>query len=449
MDLNNIKRANIDDINVVIFHADCNDGYGGLYAVYYHHKNKFNLEPSQLIENIKMIPCQYDIKDAEFEKLLDDVKDKHVLVCDFSFKQDKLNRLVLLTSSFILIDHHKTAQQELENLPSHLKIFDMNKSGAYLVWEWANGSNYENVPQLIKYIQDRDIWQHKLPLTKEFNCGLFNESTPTIPDVLKLFDQLVNDNLETSEIVSLDDLIKMNKANEFNKPNNKIFNLIQKGKTILEVEKKLINTLSSWSTYVIHRIENELVIVAYSNTSLFQSDLGNQMLYKHPFADFSAIYYFDNWKYQTKYSFRSLNDRMDVGNLSKILSEKIEGSKGGGHRNASGWIASGPFFELPFEVVDRSGDLVTFMNKTIQKKPDPDVQVQIESQDLSEKKIAKIILPNDEKGLNVYKQVQQVEYQNLLKRKFSTYDEISIEFKKENVENVENVPIIISNNFLL
>ena len=69
-------------------------------------------------------------------------------------------------NSLLIIDHHITAQNDLIEIPNENKIFDMNHSGAYLTWKYMFSD--DNIPMLIRYIEDRDLWKHEVPDSKYF-----------------------------------------------------------------------------------------------------------------------------------------------------------------------------------------------------------------------------------------------------------------------------------------
>jgi oligoribonuclease NrnB/cAMP/cGMP phosphodiesterase (DHH superfamily) len=81
-----------------------------------------------------------------------------------------------------VLDHHKSAQAALDDLP--YCVFDMKKSGAVMAWEYFHCSglatDYDNtsaesvrrIPALIRYICDRDLWQWKLTHSKEVSAAL-------------------------------------------------------------------------------------------------------------------------------------------------------------------------------------------------------------------------------------------------------------------------------------
>lgn len=104
--------------------------------------------------------------------LMPDVYGRDVYIVDFSFKPEVMVQLAANARYVTLLDHHKTAA-ELVNLemPGNVFMnFDMNKSGAVLAWEYFHHS--DEVPDLIKYVQDRDLWQWKLPESEVFSAGL-------------------------------------------------------------------------------------------------------------------------------------------------------------------------------------------------------------------------------------------------------------------------------------
>lgn len=60
-----------------------------------------------------------------------------------------------------MIDHHKTAHEDLAGLP--FAEFDLEHSGAYLTWRHFFG---EPVPKFIRYLEERDLWRFNLPDSK-------------------------------------------------------------------------------------------------------------------------------------------------------------------------------------------------------------------------------------------------------------------------------------------
>jgi uncharacterized protein len=125
---------------------------------------------------------------------LEQVRGKDVLVLDFSWKRREDNEAVAAAAKSIwILDHHKTSLAACEGLP--YATFDMNRSGAGLTWDYLFGKDspraqdaancsvvdfykYKMIleemkrPWYVDYIEDYDLWNHKLDHTKEVNAFL-------------------------------------------------------------------------------------------------------------------------------------------------------------------------------------------------------------------------------------------------------------------------------------
>ncbi len=118
-----------------------------------------------------------------------DVRDREVYIVDFSWPRSQMLRIVeQCKGNLTVLDHHKTAQKELElfceecystnatgQQPPLDRIptvtFDMKKSGAMLTWDFL-AKSHNVVPWVVQYVQDRDLWEWKLPMSKEINANL-------------------------------------------------------------------------------------------------------------------------------------------------------------------------------------------------------------------------------------------------------------------------------------
>lgn len=142
-----------------IYHANCNDGFAAALAV----KMYCDREGVEFASQ----PANYGDAPPVVEGYAT------VAIVDFSYPRDILLQLhtTLLEDDgqLILLDHHKTAEADCKDLPFP-HVFDMEKSGAVLAWEYFHPG--EPVPDLLLHVQDRDLWQWKLPGTKEILSGL-------------------------------------------------------------------------------------------------------------------------------------------------------------------------------------------------------------------------------------------------------------------------------------
>lgn len=140
---------NLDNTQVVIYHANCSDGFGAAWAAYM----KFG-------ESIDYVPADHATKDNDISYWLSVVEGKHVICCDFSFSRVVTEKIHEHAASFHVIDHHASSVEELNGL-SYCDI-DLDSSGAVLTWK-AIFEEDKRVPELLLYVQDRDLWQWKLP----------------------------------------------------------------------------------------------------------------------------------------------------------------------------------------------------------------------------------------------------------------------------------------------
>ena len=142
-------------MNICIYHNNCLDGFAAAWAVRY-----------ALADNVEFYKGIH-------QQAPPDVTGLDVFLVDFSYKKDVLENMLKTAASITILDHHISAEKDLSELlkAGDLKgLFDMSKSGAMLAWEWFNPDR--PAPELIAYIQDRDLWQFKLEGSREINAAL-------------------------------------------------------------------------------------------------------------------------------------------------------------------------------------------------------------------------------------------------------------------------------------
>ncbi len=146
MTVNNIK----DLIKpLVIYHANCMDGTASAWAAW----------NSMAWHGAEFLPAIYDSPPP-------DVQGRDVLIVDFSYPRNTLIDMASKAKSLKVLDHHKTAQADLEGLP--FCVFDMNRSGAGLTWDTLFSGLSRH--WLIDYIEDRDLWKFNLPDSVDVNA---------------------------------------------------------------------------------------------------------------------------------------------------------------------------------------------------------------------------------------------------------------------------------------
>lgn len=151
---------------LVIYHADCTDGFGAAFAAWL----KFGSDADYYA-------ARYGDKD------LPDWQGREVYILDFSFPRTLMDDAFQLAKHVVWLDHHKTAfemwigglfdgtegRHEQHDQVRDI-VLDFDKSGALLAWEYFHPG--AAIPKLIQHIDDRDRWQFKLEGSKELHAAL-------------------------------------------------------------------------------------------------------------------------------------------------------------------------------------------------------------------------------------------------------------------------------------
>ena len=292
-----------------IYHGNCADGFGAAWVV-----------RKALGSDVEFVAGIYGQEPP-------DVAGKDVVIVDFSYKYDILAALARKANSVIVLDHHKSAAEDLarfesfhagveedtrrddgatllgwktahvmansQNGPTIACCFDMNRSGAMLAWDHYFPN--QEPPQLLRHIEDRDLWLFKLEGTREIQANLFS-----YPYDFEVWDQLMAADVLT--------LVTDGAAIE-RKHHKDVAELVGVTKRRLKIGGFDVPVAS----------------LPYTLTS----DAGHLMAQGEPFA---ACY----WDTPTGrvFSLRSTDEGIDVSEIASQYG-------GGGHRNASG-------FRVPF-----------------------------------------------------------------------------------------------------
>jgi oligoribonuclease NrnB/cAMP/cGMP phosphodiesterase (DHH superfamily) len=142
---------------IIIHHSPCIDGFTAAWIA---HKKYGNAA--------QYVPAKYG--DAPPK-----VRGHHVLVLDFSYPRDELEQIAAEADSLLVLDHHKTAEEDLRGLP--YAQFDMKRSGAGMACDHFF-PNMRGAYPLVSYVEDRDLWRFALHGSKEINAVIgANEQT--------------------------------------------------------------------------------------------------------------------------------------------------------------------------------------------------------------------------------------------------------------------------------
>ena len=146
---------------VCIYHGNCTDGTTAAAVLL----TKF--------PDCVLFPFEHGYKPEDFQEVVDKVdKNTVVYIVDFSLKEEDLKTLLSIAKKVVIIDHHIGVKGLLEKLSKEYEnleyVFDNHRSGASLTWIYFYGK--ENIPDLIKYVEDKDIWTWKYgEITKYVN----------------------------------------------------------------------------------------------------------------------------------------------------------------------------------------------------------------------------------------------------------------------------------------
>jgi len=217
---------------------------------------------------------------------------KDVYFLDFCYSSEVMAGIYSTCNSLVILDHHKTAVDAcawLLDEPNCRGVFDMDRSGAMIAWEYFHEN--KPAPQLIHHIQDRDLWRFKLDGTESIQAALFS-----YPYDFDVWGKLMGADLN---------------------------GLRSDGDAISRKQHKDIAELRGV-------LERRMVIAGYDVPVMnvpytLVSDAANLMAFDEPFA----ACYWDSEKHRA-FGLRSLVSGIDVSEIAKQYG-------GGGHVRASGF----------------------------------------------------------------------------------------------------------------
>ncbi len=176
-----------------IYHGNCADGFTAAWAVW------------------KRFGDAWDYHAGVYQNSPPDVQGRDVVIVDFSYKRPVLEEMRRSALSVCVLDHHKTAAEDLapggnfidisqwQNKPGDLYealrfdraivqnegarsihvLFDMSRSGAGIAWDFFHRQErlpppYVSRPNIVRYAEDRDLWKFDLEWSREISAWLFS-----------------------------------------------------------------------------------------------------------------------------------------------------------------------------------------------------------------------------------------------------------------------------------
>jgi oligoribonuclease NrnB/cAMP/cGMP phosphodiesterase (DHH superfamily) len=160
MPLNLNASPDVNDPSpLVIYHGKCPDGFAAALAAWLYFAGKAEF-------------VGLDHGDVKSVADLPTYAGRAVYILDFSFSEHILHAVEERAAKLVLLDHHLSAAEKLTGFRCRCGVvhFDMNKSGARMAWEFFHPQRA--VPDLIRWVEDRDIWVWQYPESVGFLAAL-------------------------------------------------------------------------------------------------------------------------------------------------------------------------------------------------------------------------------------------------------------------------------------
>jgi oligoribonuclease NrnB/cAMP/cGMP phosphodiesterase (DHH superfamily) len=207
-----------------------------------------------------------------------------------------------VANEILILDHHLTARDHFASDPSlentlsangHRAHFDLDQSGAMLAWNHFHPD--QDPPDLIRYVQDQDLWQWELPHSEEVNAAI-----GSYPRRFDDWDELAARDIES---------------------------LIEEGRPIVRAMRMEIER----AVHLAHPVRIGNIRIEAVNARQPRAAIGHELTNRSKYGKPWGIVY------------RLLGNRVDcsiysTGDLD--VSEIATRFGGGGHRNASGFSVS-------------------------------------------------------------------------------------------------------------
>ena len=146
-----------------MYHAGCPDGFGAAWAA----RHSWGDDARYIARRHEDSLCP--------EEYVGD----WVVYLDIAPGNDELLAIGEAAERVTVLDHHVSASERYHSDPSvvnrmedlgHEIVFDMTHSGAVLAWRYFAAG--EPVPDLLRYVEDQDLWSWQLPQSEQVNAAI-------------------------------------------------------------------------------------------------------------------------------------------------------------------------------------------------------------------------------------------------------------------------------------
>jgi oligoribonuclease NrnB/cAMP/cGMP phosphodiesterase (DHH superfamily) len=268
---------------ICFYHAGCPDGFGAVWSVRGAWGDSGHFVARGHEDRVRLGECE----------------DALVSFVDIAPARDELEELSRVAEQVVILDHHVTARDRLAQDPSfvneleadgHVVHFDLGHSGAALAWNYFRPN--EDLPELLRYVEDQDLWNWALPDSDAVNAAI-----ASYPREFDVWDRLASEKIEK---------------------------LAEQGEPILRANRiEVERRLESAKPIALGTRRVEAI-----NASTNRAQIGHQLAKRAQFGEpWGLVYRVEGSQvFATIYS---------IGDLD--VSKVALGYGGGGHRNASGF----------------------------------------------------------------------------------------------------------------
>lgn len=272
---------------VVLYHAECTDGFVAAWAAY----KKFGLKA-------QYIPVEHQVPPPE------DLVGREIYMVDFTYPREVTERLMAVNSRVTAIDHHVSVA-EVTRITTD-GVYDNDQSGAMLSWKYFNPGI--TPPFLVRIVQDYDLYRLVIP------------ETELLIDWLDLFD---------FDFKAYDRVARM-----LERPAG-LKRALKQGTLVKQYREKVVERLVANAAYEV-QFENYRVLAV--TTELFHAETATVLAKGRPFGI--------AWRVRRKGTYCSLRSDPDQVNVAELAVRY----GGGGHAHAAGFVVPTPA-DLPFRPV--------------------------------------------------------------------------------------------------
>ena len=332
------------------YHGGCPDGIGGAWALYRQLPDGtravlrklgglYNGAKGDAARALQAgAPVFHGLAHGEARPPAELVAGRDVVYVDIVPKAETLLWVAALARTTTVLDHHRSALPALEALaeayPSAAdgkdppswrarSVYDERRSGAQIAWDWATGDAPR--PAVLDYIGDRDLYEFKLPHSREVNKALYVEGVTRGFAALSAFD--------------------VDAADPEGKTGGVSAAVIERGGAYARYEALMLARLAANARLA--RVQALLpgdeaprdYCILIVNAPLLQSELGEALMATATAeVHFAVMWSYNHDRHEIWASART--NRPDI-DLSKIIPHLVGATNGGGHPAAAGFSVAG------------------------------------------------------------------------------------------------------------